>query len=142
MMRAPLAAVALLSACASQPRDLPPPNLPERAGTDPIVAARADGIVFRAVGVAPDFVLDIYRNDAMIFLSWDGGAHEETFNDVRVVLPAYRGTIYEAHTDSHELRVDVRPGVCRDPNIGPETFSATVTVHIDDVVHRGCGREL
>lgn len=141
-MRAVFAALVLLGACTSAPRDLPPPNLPERAGTDPIVAARADGVVFRAVGASPDFVLHIHRNDAMIYLSWDGGAQEETFNQVRVVLPAYRGTVYEANTERHDLRVEIRQGVCRDPNLGPETFSASVTVRIDGVVRRGCGREL
>lgn len=139
-MRALLLACAL-AACSSSPRaELPAPDLPQRAGVDPIVAARAEGVAFRARGADPEFLLHVYRNDTMIVLSWD--THQVTFNDVHVVLPAYRGTIYEAHTPEHELRVEIRQAPCRDERIGPETFPASVTLRIDGETRRGCGRAL
>ena len=141
-MRALLLAFALAACSSSPPAELPAPSLPQRAGVDPIVAARAEGVVSRALGAEPDFLLHIYRNDTMIFLSWDDGAHQETFNNVRVVLPAYRGSIYEARSEQHTLRVDVRDGPCRDARLGPEVFSANVTITIDGEMRRGCGREI
>lgn len=138
-MRVALLVAALVGACAS-PQALPPPELPQRAGVDPLVEARADGVVFRAVGAAPAFVLHIHRNDAMLVLTWD--ANQETFHEVRTVLPAYRGKIYEAQNERHAVRVAIRSGPCSDPRLEPETFSSTVTVWINDEIYRGCGREL
>lgn len=47
-----LALAVTLAACASAPRDLPPPSLPERAGVDTLVAARAAGVQFLAQGTS------------------------------------------------------------------------------------------
>jgi hypothetical protein len=141
MVRALLLALAL-AACSTAPKDdLPPPQLPQRAGVDPVVAARAEGVVFRAQGANPDFVLHLYR-DNRIFLSWDAGAHEESFPASDPILPAYRGRVFETHTERFALRVDIRDGPCRDAALGPQAFSATVIIEIDGVQRRGCGREL
>lgn len=141
-LRAALASIVFAAACSSPPDELPAPELPQRAGVDPIIAARAEGVVFRALGSNPDFLLHIFRNNERMFLAWDNGAHQETFTDVQVTLPAYRGTIYEATNERHRLRVEVRDAPCRDPNSNSETFSAVVIVHIDGEERRGCGRVL
>jgi hypothetical protein len=116
--RAALASLLLLAACSSAPpAELPPPELPQRAGIDPIVAARAEGVVFRALGADPDFVLHIFRNNERIFLALDNGQRQEIFTEIRVTLPPYRGTIYEAANERHALRVEVRDAPCRDERI-------------------------
>ena len=141
MIRVLILALAL-AACSSAPRDeLPPPQLPQRAGVDPLIAARAEGVVFRAQGASPDFVMHLYR-DNRIFLSWDSGAHQEHFPASEPILPAYRGRVFETRNERFELRVDIRDGPCRDEAIGTQVFSATVFVHIDGLERRGCGREL
>jgi hypothetical protein len=62
-MRAVLMSALLLAACGANAarQELPAPELPQRAGVDPVVAARAEGIEFRAVG--DGFVLDIFREE-------------------------------------------------------------------------------
>jgi len=135
-MRALILALAL-AACSSTPEELPAPQLPQRAGVDPIVAARAEGVVFRAEGA--DFLLHLYR-DHRIYLTWDSGAHQEHFPASEPILPAWRGEIYETRNERYELRVEVRRGPCRE---GEQVYSATVIVRINNQEdHRGCGREL
>ncbi len=138
MMRALLLALAL-AACSSTPTDLPPPQLPQRTGIDPIVAARAEGVVFRAQGA--DFVLHLYR-DNRIFVSWEPGAHREQFPVSERTLPAWNGEIYATRNAHYELRVEVRHGPCRDPALGDQVFSDTVVVAINGEERRGCGRAL
>ena len=141
MIRALFLALAL-AACSTAPKeDMPRPQLPQRTGVDPTVAARAEGVVFRAQGANPDFVLHLYR-DNRIFLSWDSGAHQEHFPASEPILPAYRGRVFETRNDRLALRVDIRDGPCRDEALGPQVYSATVIVAIDGVERRGCGREL
>jgi hypothetical protein len=141
MIRAILLATAL-AACSTAPRDeLPTPQLPQRAGIDPLIAARAEGVVFRAQGANPDFVLHLYRDDR-IFVSWDQGARQEHFPASEPILPAYRGRVFETRNEHSTLRVDIRDGPCRDEALGPQVFSATVIVWIDGVERRGCGRDL
>jgi hypothetical protein len=141
-LRAALVSFILAAACSTPPTELPPPELPQRAGVDPIIAARAEGVTFRALGANPDFLLHIFRNNERIFLAWDNGAHQEMFTDVQVTLPAYRGTIYEAANEGRRLRVEVREAPCRDAGVSGERFSAIVIVSIDGEERRGCGRVL
>jgi len=125
-----------LAACSSTPADLPPPQLPQRAGVDPIIAARAEGVVFRAQGV--DFVLDLYR-DNRIFVSWEPGAHREQFPASERTLPAWNGEIYASRNETYDLRVEIRHAPCRD---GERVFSDSVVVTINGEERRGCGSPL
>lgn len=137
MIRTLILALAL-AACSTAPKDdLPPPQLPQRAGVDPLVAARAEGVVFRAQGA--DFVLHLYR-DNRIFVSWD--ARQEHFPASEPIFPAYRGRVFETRNEHVAIRVDIHDGPCRDAALGPQVFSATVIVEIDGIERRGCGREL
>jgi hypothetical protein len=135
-MRALILALAL-AAC-STPADLPPPQLPQRAGVDPLVAARAEGVVFRAQGASPDFILHLYR-DNRISVSWDAGAHQERFPASEPVLPAWNGEVYDTRNESYELHVEIRHAPCRD---GERVFSDTVVVSINGEERRGCGSRL
>lgn len=133
-MRALVLALFLAACSISKPQDLPPPQLPQRAGVDPIVAARAEGVVFRAEG--PELLLHLYR-DHRIFLSWDG--RQVHFPASEPILPAWRGDIYETRAEGYELHVEIRQGPCRD---GDQVYSASVLVRINTEERRGCGREL
>lgn len=141
MIRALLLALAL-AACSTAPKEeMPVPQLPQRAGVDSTVALRAEGVVFRAQGASPDFVLHLYR-DNRIFVSWDAGAHQENFPASEPILPAYRGRVFETRNERVAIRVDIHDGPCRDEALGTQVYSATVTIEIDGVERRGCGREL
>lgn len=140
-MRALLLALFLIACSSSSPPDLPPPQLPQRAGVDPLVAARAEGVVFRAEGENPDFVLHLYR-DNRIFLSWDDGAHQEHFPASESLLPAWAGEIYETRNERFVLRVEVRHAPCRDPVFGEAVLPRVVVVRIGQKERRGCGRAL
>jgi hypothetical protein len=138
-MRAVVLAL-LLAACSSgPPEELAPPPLPQRAGIDPVIAARAEGVVFRALGDGPDFVLHIFRGDR-IFLAWDYGANQQSFPKPEPILPAWNGEIYETQNEAHTLRVEIRRLACVDVN--GQTLPARVTVVIDGEERTGCGRDL
>jgi hypothetical protein len=137
---APLVALALITACSAGSRaPLAPVQLPQRAGVDPIVGARAAGVAYRAVGAAPDFVLHIYREDRIV-LAWDSGAHEETFPKPAPILPRWNGEIYETHNDAHTLWVEIHHTPCASAT--DEMSVDTVRVVIDGEERNGCGRSL
>lgn len=139
-MRAVLIVLALAAGCSSGPRqELPAPELPQRAGIDPIVAARAQGVAFRGTGQAPDFVLDVYREDR-ITLAWDYGARQETFPKPAPILPRWNGEIYETRNERHTLRIEIRRNRCETEH--GEMALADVRVELDGVEWRGCGRDL
>lgn len=135
-MRAALLALALAACSTGAPPDLPPPQLPERTGVDPLVAARAAGVRYQARGEG--FTLALYR-DEHITLTWDG--QERAFFNPQTIMPAYRGEIYEARDGDTSLRVEIRSGHCPDAERG-ETWSANVSVALNDQTRRGCGRGL
>lgn len=139
MIRAAFVALALLAGCSGAREELPPPQLPQRAGVDPIVAARAAGVAFRAVGETPDFVLHIYREDR-ITLAWDNGAHQETFPKPEPILPRWNGEIYETRNERHALTIEVRHTRCETGS--GEVFLDSVRILIDGEERRGCGRAL
>ena len=118
------------------PAPLPAPALPERAGVDPLVAARAAGVMFEARGEG--FTLARFR-DQHFLVRWDG--RERAFFDPTPETPAYRGEIFNAQDSDGRLRVEIRTGPCPDAQSG-ETWSAHVLVRLDDETRRGCGRPL
>src|ERR1700741_4791307 len=103
-----LFAACLLAACSSSPPELPPPpQLPQRAGVDPLVAARAAGVEFRATG--PGFVLQIYGQDR---ITLDHNGQQLTFPKPRPLLPRWNGEIYETGNRGHQLRIEIRRLSC------------------------------
>lgn len=130
-------ALALSLAACAIPASAPTSTNP--AGIDPVIAARASGVEFRAVGDRPDFVLHIYRDDR-IFLAWDHGQHQELFPKGEPMLPRWNGEIYQTRNESHALRIEIRHRPCRD--VGGQTHPADVTVEIDGDERHGCGFEL
>jgi hypothetical protein len=135
-MRALLFAL-LLGACAGAPHeDLPPPQLPQRTGVDPLVAARAEGIQFRAV--AEGVVVDIYREER-IRLTRTPTGEELWFPKPQALLPRWNGEIFETAIPAHTLVVrirDHRPCQSADAAL----FPIAVEVEFDGAQQQGCGR--
>lgn len=137
-MKRALIVALLLGACASPPRELPPPPLPERAGVDPLVAARAEGIAFRAVG--DGFVLDIFH-EARIRLTITASGETLVFPKPEPRYPRWNGSIYETQTEAHRLNIQIRDDR---PCEGPDRalYPTTVALRFDGNEMRGCGRAL
>lgn len=131
------AACAALCACSSTPVETPPPQLPERAGFDPLVAARAAGVAYRATGAHPQFVLQIYREDR-ITLSLDNGATELVFPKTDPMHPRWYGEIYRTSSEGRLLQIYLRRShLC--PN---QSGEHVVDIYLDGVEMTGCGRDL
>ena len=137
-MRAALLAALLLAACGGNVREeLPPPPLPERTGVDPLVAARAEGVAFRAVG--DGFVLDIFRTER-IRLTLTATGEELVFAKPEPQYPRWSGSIYETASGARTLTVEIRnylPCAREDR----ATYPTTVHIRLNDRELEGCGRE-
>ena len=136
-MRAAIFASLLLAACGGNAarEELPRPQLPERAGIDPLVAARAEGIEFRAVG--DGFVLDIFREERIrLTLDKEG---ELMFAKPEPRFPRWNGSIYETANDAYRLAIQIRDDrPCQDHSRA--AYPTTVHILLNDVELSGCGR--
>jgi len=137
-MRAAVLVVALLAACGanSARQELPPPPMPQRAGVDATVAARAEGIEFRAVGEG--IVLDIFRTDR-IRLTRTATREELDFPKPEPLYPRWNGSIYETSRDGHSLTIEIHND--RDCET-PDSFADLdrVVIVLDGRQIAACGR--
>lgn len=129
----------LLTACASgrAPTELPAPELPQRAGVDPIVAARAEGVEFRAVG--DGVVVDILSD--RIRLSRSPGTEVITFPKPEPMYPRWSGEIFNTESEGHTLRIEIhqsRP--CQSDNRA--LYPTRVDIVLDGQEIAACGRAL
>lgn len=128
----------LLAACAAGgPREeLPPPQLPQRAGVDETVAARAAGVEFHAVG--DGFVLDIYREER-IRLTLTEQNEEFLFAKPEPQYPRWNGVIYLTSIEHRWLSVKIRDDrPCRRAEAAQ--YPITVELRFDNREFEGCGR--
>lgn len=129
-----LAACAMLAACSSSPpEELPPPPLPQRAGVDPLVAARAEGVQYEASG--ENFVLRFYADRITLAV---GGAEPEIFARPAPRYPRWHGEIYETGSESRRLEIYVR----RSRRCPTEAGGHVVEIRVDETELTGCGRDL
>ncbi len=134
MKRFMLTLTLLVTACSGGVQaDMPLPALPQRAGVDSIVAARAEGVRLLADG--EHFHLRFY--DATITLQLDGGDIQR-FPRPEPRYPRWNGELYETANAQHRLRVAVR----RDRPCPSESGLHRVEVRIDEQEFAGCGRIL
>lgn len=137
-MRALIFAAALAACSSAPPAELPPPELPQRAGVDPIVAARAEGVEIRAVG--EDFVLDIFRESRIRLTLTDTGEALE-FAKPEPLYPRWNGSIYETANDAHALEITIRNDRrCEQANRA--LYPDVVEIELDGRNLAGCGRTL
>jgi uncharacterized membrane protein len=103
-------------------------------------AARDRGVIFRAVGQEPGWVLEV--EDSRITLVTNYGADEVvTPVPEPVVDAASRTTAWHVVTETNDLRIEARAQSCAD-TMSEERFSMTVTVTLNGTTHHGCGRML
>jgi hypothetical protein len=139
MPRASLVALCtLVASCGGNTarEDLPAPQLPQRAGVDPTVAARAEGIEFRAVGEG--VVLDIFRA-GRIRLTRTATREELIFPKPEPMYPRWSGSIYETSNNGHTLYIEIHDNrECEPP--GALTGVNRVVITLDGQQLLACGR--
>jgi putative lipoprotein len=103
-------------------------------------AARDRGVIFRAVGQEPGWVLEI--EDSRMTLVTNYGADEVvTPVPEPVVDAASQTTTWHAVTEANDLHIESREQPCVD-TMSEERFSMTVTVILNGTTYDGCGRML
>lgn len=137
-MRPAIFAALLLAACAGNAarQELPPPQLPQRTGVDPLVAARAEGVEFRAVG--DGVVVDIFRAER-IRLTLTAAGEELVFAKPVPQYPSWRGSIYETASGRRTLRVEIRNSLpCEREDRA--AYPISVVIDLDGGEMQACGR--
>lgn len=97
------------------------------------------GVVFRAMGEEPGWLIEVDRDGRMVVVLDYGSERIEA----RVPGPtrSERGQEYRAQTADHAIRLVIEDRPCRDTMSG-EAFPATVTLDVDGRSYRGCGIRL
>jgi uncharacterized membrane protein/GNAT superfamily N-acetyltransferase len=143
------AAVLAFSACGTapprsqepEPDAVPSVDGPAEPGAawDPWADAQSRGIDFRAVGNEPGWYLEVDHERSMHLLY----AYGEQQATVPAVPPTVEGdvTTFESSGSGRTLRAVVMPGPCSD-GMSDLTYPLNVTVTIDTLELRGCGRWL
>lgn len=117
-----------------------PPPAPEPAapsGGHNAAELRARGIVFRAVGNEPGWLLDLTASAAE--LSYDYGNNTAQAPLPQPTYPVEGHTRYDIRTGAHAISILIQRAPCQDVMSG-EMFPARVTVTIDGRTLDGCGR--
>lgn len=102
----------------------------------PWVAARDQGVVYRAVGQEPGWVVEVGPGEApAITLVMDYGQR-------RIEIPRARplagGAVYEGEAGDVTVRLHILHEACTDVMSG-EAFPTRAELHLDAQVYRGCG---
>lgn len=136
-MRALVLALMLASCAAGRaPEELPAPQLPERAGVDPIVAARSEGVEFRAVG--DGVVVDILND--RIRLSRSPGTEVIDFPKPEPIFPRSNGEVYETENEGRSLAIAIeRSHPCQSDNRA--LYPIRVELVFDGQPMAACGRD-
>lgn len=101
--------------------------------------ARRRGVDFRAVGNEPGWNLELQQGRHLLFVG--------NYGSERVLLPAPEQQmagptrVFQAVSDSHDLRLEITDEVCTDSMKG-DSFPAQVLVHLNGKTYWGCGRDL
>jgi predicted small lipoprotein YifL len=97
------------------------------------------GVVFRALGQEPGWMVEIEREGTMVVLLDYGTERIE----VETPVPDADGdrVEYRFRAGDREVRIMIEPSFCRDTMSG-EAFPAAVTLHVDGRSYPGCGLRL
>ncbi len=103
--------------------------------------AKLNGVDFRALGNEPGWYLEI-SNKAELKLVTDYGQNSYRFEASTIESDEHsRITVYKASTADDSIAVTITGTRCQDSMSG-ETFSATVSVVLNNTRYSGCGRAL
>lgn len=123
--------IMLQRVAAEQPEATPP-----KTG---MAGAREAGATFWAVGNEPGWHLAIYPEEKLVFVG-DYGETTVTTPDPGAQTEGTE-TIYQATTDTDELKVEISEMPCEDSMSG-EAFDYQVKVVSNEKLYSGCGRDL
>ena len=104
-----------------------------------LAGAREAGATFWAVGNEPGWHLAIYPEEKLAFVG-DYGETTVTTPDPGAQTEGSE-TIYQANTETAELKVEIIETSCEDTMSG-ETFEYQVKVTSNETLYSGCGRDL
>lgn len=103
--------------------------------------AKLNGVDFRALGNEPGWYLEI-SNKTELKLVTDYGQNSFRFKASTIESDEHsRTTVYKASSADNSIAVTITGTSCQDSMSG-ETFSATVSVVLNNTRYRGCGRAL
>ncbi len=102
--------------------------------------AKLNGVHFRAVGNEPGWILEIETERMVLVVGYGQERHEFELPDPSVD-ESTGITVYETTDGANHLTVKIEGRECTDTMSG-ESFEATVSVVLNDVLLRGCGRAL
>jgi putative lipoprotein len=96
-------------------------------------------VTLRALGHEPEWTFEVQGTDRLIVVTQLGTARTE----IAYTAPTVAGTTQTYRTTGfgHELVAAVTRAPCTDSMSG-EAFDASVTLTLDGVTYRGCGRFL
>lgn len=103
--------------------------------------ARLSGVDFRAVGQEPGWYLEIRSGERLVFVGDYGRSRHEFAISERWTDQRKRRTVYSAGNAQRTLTLVLDAQPCRD-TMSDEAFETTVTVLLDGLTYRGCGRPL
>lgn len=104
-----------------------------------MAAAKEAGATFWAVGNEPGWHLAIYPEEKLVFVG-DYGETTVTTPDPGASMEGAE-TIYDASTETDELKVEISEAACEDSMSG-EAFDYQVKVTSNEQLYSGCGRDL
>ena len=138
-MRAPLLALLTLGACTVTPApELAPPAQPQRAGIDPIIAARAAGAEIHIVG--DDYVIQIMRENEIV-LTRAADNTREIFPKPEPQHPRWSGERYTTENAARRLTIEVRDDrPCE--RADRATYPTRIDVILDGEETTACGVRL
>ncbi len=102
-------------------------------------AAKLRGVDFRALGQEPGWYLEITNGQQIKYV---GNYGQDTVH-TPVPKPKVDGQrkVYQARTETHQLRIEISDESCTDSMSGFK-FPSTVSITVDGKTYRGCGRAL
>lgn len=110
------------------------------SATSPWEAAWQSGVVFRAVGQEPGWLLELDDENRLRFLGDYGRISFRPPTPATVAIDtAGQAVTWSARTDAHDLVATVREAPCTDIMSG-EAFTHVVVVRFDGRTLDGCGK--
>ncbi len=98
--------------------------------------ARAEGVLFRAIGNEPGWILEISSDKEVLFLTNLG--QDRTHFEVIEKFSEYGATEYKMRSKHNFLLVRIEKRRCRDTMVD-RVYESTVYINFDGVYMKGCG---
>ena len=101
--------------------------------------ARSEGVLFRAIGNEPGWILEISSDKEVLFLTNLG--QDKTHFEVIDKFSEYDSTEYKMRSKQNFLLVRIEKRRCQDTMVD-RVYESTVYINFDGVYMKGCGKAL